>query len=339
MSMRRIVPLVSLAVLFSALAPGAGAAVKGTVYLEDGSKDVNLLGVSEGVLRYSFTGGGAASQMPLEKIRRVRIRIEYDRSALRKYLARQNYGAAAATLVKPLLPCLPFLQVPDNNQTPAAMDALTLLMRAAEERMRVGDAKAKREAVQQYRVAQAFARAIAQADWYEGAEEAACRAIACMVALGEREKAREEIEGLAVPSETDPAIGWHALARAQLLYEEESWEQALEAAAESVAFETKDFDSFPGALLVSARCYEKLDEWHRARDIYHAMGRLLRNTTWEVHAIARLRHIMDEGLTKEEEKQELHDVFFSGKIDYNAEARELIEQYAERQRGKEEDDK
>lgn len=312
-------------------------AVKATVYTEKGFKDLDLLAVSDGKLRYSFAGGGAASVLSFSDIKRVRIEAKYDRSALRKAIGQGQHGAAAAMLVKPLLPTLPFLELPGCNVTPVAMDAVALLMRAAEERLLVGDDKARTEAMRQYKVALAFAEAVSRADWYEAAEEADCRAVACLVALDQVDKAKERLTDLAIPAETDPAFGWHALARARVLTSEGQWEAALEAAVESLAFETKDIDSFPGAMVISATCYEKLDEWHRARDVYYALGRLFRDTTWEVYAIGRLRRILEQGLTDEEEKQLVHQVFFSGREDLNGQAQSLIEAYLQRKKKGQED--
>jgi hypothetical protein len=160
-----------------------------------------------------------------------------------------------------------------------------------------------------------------------------------LVALGAHDKAQERLEDLAVPPETDPAFGWSALARARLLVQKEEWQAALEAGIETVAFDTKDIDSFPAALLLAAKCYEELGEWYRARDVYFAVGRLTRKTAAEAYAMARLKYILDKGLTDEDEAQAIHHVFFSGREDLNGEAKQLVESYIERRKQEGQDTK
>lgn len=306
------------------------AGVRATVHTGKGVRDLILLGVAGNQLRYSFADGGAESAMPVTAIERVHILIEYDRSALAKAAGAGQYGTAAAILVKPILPLLPFLSLPSNNQTPTAMEALVLLMRAAGERQLIGDQNARDEAGRQYKLAAALAKAISQAEWFHGAEEAAYRGAFCLTAVGETEKAVSLMEELGVPAETDASFGWYALTRASLLMLKEDYAAALEGGIESVVFEARDVDSFPAALALTGVCYEKLGEWHRARDVHMALARLFRESSWEVYGIGRLKHILDKGLTQAEEAQAVHQVFFSGREDLNKEASELIETYSKR---------
>ena len=136
---------------------------------------------------------------------------------------------------------------------------------------------------------------------------------------------------MAVPAETDASFGWYALAKARLLIEKERWDEALETGVESVVFESRSMDSFPMALAFTGTCYERLEEWHRARDVYFALGRLFRQTAWELYAMGRLKQILDEKRTDAEEPQAVQQVFFSGREDLNREASDLVETFVQRQ--------
>ncbi len=310
---------------------GQSTGVAATLQTARGPREVVLLSNVDGVVRYNLPGGGAVGALRVGEIERCRINVEYDRGKLLEATSKRQWSAAAAILVRPLLPLLPFLELAGNNQTPRAMEALTYLMRAADERALIGNAAAREEAVKQYRVGLALARAIAKADWFAGADEAGYRAVLCLIGVGELAEARQRLEDLAAPGEMEAAFGYYALARAKLLIGEGKWAEALEAGVESVVFQTKDIDCFPAALAATAACYEELGEWHRARDVYYAIGRLLKHTAWEIHAMRRLKHIFDQELTAAEEPRELRQVFFSGREDLNAIVKDLLDQFVKQQ--------
>jgi hypothetical protein len=99
----------------------------------------------------------------------------------------------------------------------------------------------------------------------------------------------------------------------------------MDAAVKSLCFENKDVDTFPDALLISARCYEEMQEWYRARDVYYEVGRLFPKTDWADAAVSRLDFIMKKELTKDKEKLPIENVFFRFHEDMNKLALELLD--------------
>jgi len=76
-------------------------------------------------------------------------------------------------------------------------------------------------------------------------------------------------------------------------------------------------ETFPDALLLSARCDEELLEPYRARDIYYEVAKLFPRTDWAAVAVERLHGLMNQGLTREKEKSPIENVFFKTGDDIN----------------------
>ena len=71
------------------------------------------------------------------------------------------------------------------------------------------------------------------------------------------------------------------------------------------------------ALLVSAQCYEEMQEWHRARDVYYEVARIFPATDYAAMSIKRLRFIMKKELSMGKEKVPIEYIFFRYKEDMN----------------------
>jgi hypothetical protein len=104
------------------------------------------------------------------------------------------------------------------------------------------------------------------------------------------------------------------------------------AAIKSSAFDNKDLDSFPEALLLSGRCYEEILDYHRARDIYYEVAKLFRKTSWGDTACNKLKFIVDKKFLDKKEKTEIEKVFFDTDENLDQKVTDFLKQ-------KEEDDK
>ncbi|MBL7077631.1 MAG: hypothetical protein ISS31_09170 [Kiritimatiellae bacterium] len=114
-----------------------------------------------------------------------------------------------------------------------------------------------------------------------------------------------------------------------MAYDDEDFSAALEGAVRAVCFANKDIDVFPDALLMSGRCYEKLESYHRARDVYYEAGRLFPGTPAGKAARTHLKEIRDAGHTKGEEPDSLVNVFFGVKEDMNSLADKLLDKFSQ----------
>ena len=106
-------------------------------------------------------------------------------------------------------------------------------------------------------------------------------------------------------------------------------EQWMDAAREgytivSFAFESKDIETFPDALLLSAVCHERLEHMHRARDVYFEVARLFKNTAWGDIARDRLVEVMKDERVLEPEPVNIAKVFFAIDEDMNAVVEEFL---------------
>ena len=145
---------------------------------------------------------------------------------------------------------------------------------------------------------------------------------------------RRYMERLAVPVPGDRAYGLYWLVQAELEMERGEFRAGMDAAVKSLCFENKDIDTFPDALLASARCYEELQEWHRARDVYYEVARIFPASGWADLAVRRLRFIMKKELTKADDTSPIESVFFGFKEDMDAKVEALFEAVEEEKRNR-----
>ncbi len=304
----------------------AAKAPSATIRLKEGVRDVLLAGRRDGKV---FCANPEAPQVVTgidpAKIEAITVRIEYDMEQYRKALIAQKWAEAAAVVFRELIPAIPYLDLPYNNLTPLGMEAGGLLMRAAAGNAAADAPEAARqESARQYAAARAVMAQVGRAAWFPGAEEARMRAMLCLIGMGKVEEAQAELDAAPVPEEASDAFGWHALVRARLLAHAGKWAEAMEAACESLAFQTKDIDSFPEALLLSATAYEQLGEWYRARDVHYEIARLFKGTPWQRVSLGRLRFIMAQKSTEAGEDMTVDQVFFGDKDDINEKVNELL---------------
>jgi tetratricopeptide (TPR) repeat protein len=260
-----------------------------------------------------------------ESISRIRFAFVYDERQV-ALLRRQGRWTEAATLMaKAVAPALPYLDVARNNGVSLAMRTGNYLMRGGDIKVRFAATPEERQAAQvEFNAALQILRAAARAEWSSRSAEAQLRAGMCLVFLNQLDAAGKLFEEVAEPDVDVDEYGVYQLARAYYLAAKGEWQEAIEAAVHSSDFETKDIDTFPAALLLAGHCYEKLDEWYRARDVYYEVARLFGRTPWGVVAKERLRRILDQGLTAKDESVAAKNVFFGLEEDINAKARDLL---------------
>jgi hypothetical protein len=148
------------------------------------------------------------------------------------------------------------------------------------------------------------------------------------VALDKPKTARKLLDELSQPNQGDRAYGLYWLLKGQLDFGDSNYRDAMQGAVNSLCFETKDIDTFPDALMLSAQCYEEMQEWHRAVDVYYEVARIFPYTDWSEVAVRRLHFIMDRGLIKEAEKEAVETVFFNLKEDMNKTVQALFDELA-----------
>ena len=332
MTFRNLIPAYRTAALVLAVL-AFGPAARGAANLEARVRigkqrhRIILLGRRDGMVlfRYADSGSAATAAMKPQDISRLRIRIEYDRDAYTKARRRQEWATAGTVLAKALAPALQFVDIKNNNVVSPAIRAAKCFMRAGS--VKTGchwEIEGRANGQREYQLANALLQAAMKAEWSARADTAALMSSICLVALGKADDAAALLENLSVPDTADDEYGLHRLARATLLVERRQYVEAIEQAVDGIAFETKDIDTFPDSLMLSAYCYGKLGNWYRARDVYYEIARLFSGTHWEIAAREHLKTIVDEALTKEDEAVAVENVFFGIEENMNEKVATLL---------------
>ena len=249
--------------------------------------------------------------LKIAEIQAAKFDLDFDESAYYEALADAAWIDAATILFEAVVPAMPFIDLPHNNIAPLALEAAGRIMRgAAGKRGGVAVKPENNAAKKEYRAAYNILRGLHEATWFEDVDEVRFRSVLCLVMQGRIGEAEEAFEKWPEPVMGETAYAYYSLAKAHLALQEDEYRKAMDAVVQSLVFETKDLDTFPESLLLSALCYEKLGEWHRARDVYFEVARLFQQYHWADHGVERLRYIMDEGLTAEEEDADLRKIFF-----------------------------
>jgi tetratricopeptide (TPR) repeat protein len=313
---------VFLAVAGRAASPAASPGVKAAIQVGKQRQRVVLLGRRPGglvLLRHADSGATAAVALDPKTIKKVRIRLNYDRKSYNRARRRKNWTEAGTILTKSLAPALPFIDLQNNNLLSPTIRAATYFMRAGARKTKGAWRPEDRQAGErEYHLANALLRKVMQAEWSPRADTAALLSVICLVALNKSAEAEALLAKQAEPDFADDDYGLYRLARATLLAAKEKYLDAIEEAVAGIAFETKDIDTFPDTLMLSAYCYEKLGDWYRARDVYYEVARLFQKTRWEEAARTRLEFIMTRGYTKKDESVSSANVFFGIEEDVNA---------------------
>lgn len=296
------------------------------LWVDKDSRDVALVGrTDEAVLLAGASAGVPAARLELAKITRAEFTFDFDRFEVAKAVRRNDWPAAVRLLNPVLKPVLPYLALPENNAADAALELGTYMMRAAERTTRGATNDAQRElAGKQYDAAYEIFKECARATWSSVGQMGVLKGCRCLLALNKPKTAQRYVNDIAEPTPGDAAYGHYWLIRGELEYRAGHYREAMDAVLKSVCFEDKDVETFPDALLLSARCYEELLEPYRARDVDYEVARLFPHTDWAAVAVERLHAIMDKGLTLNKETSPIENVFFKTGDDVNKLAEQLF---------------
>lgn len=330
-----LMALVALAVVAMAQETPPPAAAAGSpqagieARLKTRGKDpqrVVFRGRRDGKVVYSFAESPqVSSAVSPQEVSSVRFNLAVDRSAVAKARRAGDWALAGTLVGRGVAPALPFLDLPGNNAIPLAVRAGTYFLVAAEQTSGCAfEAAGRALAERDYGYAQALLKPAAAAEWSDRAETAKMLLARSLVGLNRCQEAGELLATVAEPDVMDENCGLYRLASAELLHASGDAAGALEVAIGGIVFEDKDINTFPTSLLLSAHCYAKLNDWHRARDVYYEVAVLFPGTHWDRAARAALQTIMTEGKTRRPEAVAAQVVFFGLDEDVNAKVTELL---------------
>ncbi len=219
-------------------------------------------------------------------------------------------------ILKAIAPVMPFMDFPSNNAAQPAMEAAGYLYKAGVVAQQADEQT--RKAYDFYAKSLNIFRKLGALPWFEGVEPAQLRAVQCLAMMGKADDAAQLLNKLPVCEDSeDEYYGLYWLVQANVFYRQNDCLEALEAVVKSLLFRTKDMNTFPDALLLSAHCYYELNEMFQARDVYYEVARLFENTDWGMIARQRLELIMKNGLTEGREMANYWKTFIDVKEDMN----------------------
>lgn len=266
---------------------------------------------------------GASVAVSAASVERFAFELTLDEEGLNRERMARNWNQVCVLLWPVVSPVLPFMGIRNNNAADLAMilgDSLVkaaALMRSA----KGGDAEKAARIVQR---ALSVYMALGKAEWYSEAEAARLKGILCQIDLKDLKQADRDFRMMRVPEIGDQTMGLYWYVAAALKEANGKTRDAMDAVVKSIAFENKDVDVFPDALMMSARLYEALLEPYRARDVYYEVARLFPGTDWATTARVRLQSIMDQKLTQSKEVIGIERTFFGLDEDVNAKAASLL---------------
>ena len=291
------------------------------------SSDVTLIGRdADTLLAQDAQSGSALLRIDRTRVSRCEFAFDYDRLAVANALQNTDWAAAVRILSPVVRNALPYLDIAENNALDLAMDLGMYMVASADRELRSpANKEASRErALKQYEAAYEVFRSAGKADWTPLGQVATLKGCLALIALGKASPAADAVDELDPPAPGDATYGHYWLVKAELLRREGKTRETLEAVVKSVIFADKDVETFPASLLLSAECYAKLGQYHRARDIYYETAVLFVGTDWAVDALAGLAAIMDGKKTLEKEKTPLENTFFNVADDMNKLSEELL---------------
>lgn len=306
-------------------APPKPAVVPAVLTIDKDLKEVDLVGRQDNAIFYRPRGGpeGASLTLKVDAITDGEFTLEYDKQTVARAMFGERWAELASLLLPVVTPLLPYLDINENNGVSLAMDASLALLKAAKTLPGEDEAnKARRIAL--YRRAYSMFKYIGKAAWSPDAELATLRAVECLTAVGDLRQAGEELEAARVPEAGDESYGLYWLVKAGIEYANKKTREAMNSAVKSVVFDNKNIETFPDALFLTARCYEDLLEWYRARDVYYEIARLFPGTGHAVTGREKLKNLLDKGLTKDKESSPIESVFFGLDEDVNERVRALL---------------
>ena len=294
---------------------------------------VTILGRDEDVLLVQDRKRGQGLiRLPRPRVIQCEFELDYDASALADFIKSQDWAGAVRTLSAAVRLVLPYLDVNDNNGLELAMDLGTYMVSSADREMKAAEKGAgdRERALKQYDAACQLFLEAGKAEWSPFGNVALLKACRALISQGKNDEAAAMLDEINEPLTDDAAYGHYWLAQAELMEHNGKTLDALNAVVKSVVFANKDIETFPSSLLLSADCYAKLEEYHRARDIYYEVAELFIGTDWELDALLGLKKIMDDKKTLETEKAAIESVFFNVDEDMNKISEELLEERADK---------
>lgn len=312
------------------LRPTAGVTTR--LWLSDAKdRDVVLVGVGTGKVAYASTEQPAVPQgtVDLATVQRAQFELTLDSGELAQAERKRDWAGVYRILSAALAPAMPYLALPDNNAADRVMQMAGCMMRIAArgERLATTDEDRARVA-KQYEAAYGVFQQLAKVDWSPLGTLSVIKGSQCLLKMNKPKTAQFYLDEMPEPMPGDAAYGSYWLTQGMLASQRGETRTALDAAILSLDFENKDIETFPDALMLSARCYEELEEWHRARDIYFEVASLFPNTDWADDAATRLDAVLKGGKTKEDEESLIENVFFAVNEDINELSRKLLEDRA-----------
>jgi len=269
------------------------------------------------------------ARMDCETIVGVDFEIKYERFEVIRAMAKNDWVTAIRILSAAHAPFYPYLDLPENNAADGVMELGTTMMKFAKRTLRnAKDDAGRATAVRQFEAAYKVFQQCAKARWSSLGMLASLKGCHCLVAMGPEnvKTVARRVENMDEPMPGDDTFGHYWLLRAEIAQIQGNVTNAMDAAVKSLAFENKDVETFPDALLISADCYEKLGEPFRARDVYFEVAKLFPRTDWGDDALARLEKLMDSGKTRKAEAASTESSFFGLEEDMNKLADELIQE-------------
>lgn len=332
--MKSIFKLIMVIGLLSPLL-SAHANITAEIRTEQGYRRLELIDISRGELNFRIEGApsGVQSSIELDSVLTTIFDVEYDRAAVFAADRERNWVRAAGIILRGTSSTLPFLALPENNAIEPVFRAGQYLERAANNQYISGDPEKVEASRRTYEQAYRVLDAVAKADWSYLSEPAKLKAANCQAMLGNMENARRIWRNAREPDPYDGAFGQYWLTRGRMLFQEGQVRDAADAFAKTVIFDSKNGPVFCDALLMLAQCHEQMLEYHRARDVYFELARLFRRTEWGEKAIERLKYIMENELTAEDEPTEAARVFFALEEDMNTLVKELLNEIREEEKG------
>jgi tetratricopeptide (TPR) repeat protein len=294
-------------------------------------RDAALVGSADDRIACTDPAAPATVQDVIEKavIQRAAFELTLDQGALAEAERNRDWVSVYRLLSATLAPALPYLDLPDNNAAEPVWRLGGVMLRIADQTLRGDPAPEARErVVQQYAAAKEIYRHLARAVWSPLGEQARIREVQCLLKMGQSEPARTAIEQIREPLPGDSAYGLYWLTRGWMAAQAGDTNAALDAAVLSLAFENKDIESFPDALLLSGHCYEALQEWHRARDVFFEVASLFPGTDWADDAARDLERVLATGRTGTPEDVSVEGAFFGYREDLEELSRTLLKNRA-----------
>lgn len=268
-------------------------------------------------------------RIPVSTIVAVDFDVDLDKAALSKAIAMGEREKAVSILRAAYSPYFPYADLPENNILDGVMELASMMFGCGRSNLRkaAGSEEKEKLARQQLGAAYDVFMVASRAKWSGLSALAELKACRTMLILDKSKSPRVErlLGAMETPRPGDEAYGFYWLLKAELALLAGDDLGQLECSVKSAAFENKDIESFPYALMLCADAYRKTGNHHRARDIYFEVAKLFPGTECAEDAIAALDGVLKSGKTKAAEESTLENAFFGLDEDMNALAGALIE--------------